>query len=207
MNNDSLSFVVGEAFECGYLRLISEEYWDDFDEFFLARSNMTLAQRNEYYRETLDWERAPAPRIDEWESETSRWKPRCASELSDAQVSVELLSVAKRLYKLNHLICRADHLSDRRLYNLIVKCVLPCNVKRLKRPRRFCCWDFCSFAEDAQIPAPSETLEESNALAYYATDKERFDWAAENGCEPPTKMPIKRRDFFPFDVDPDLTPF
>ncbi len=202
MNNDAnFPSAVGEAFEYGYLRWRAQEYWDD-SFVFIERAKLSLAERNEFYRETLDWETAPALKIVDWT--TPVWKPRGAAELSDPQVSLELLKVATRLYELGHVVYRADHLSDRRLYNLILKHVLNGKeVKRLKRRAR-CCWNFCGYAQDASFCAPMDELFEYNELAFYATDDERFDWAAATGRKLPPKKMLARRDFFPFNVAPEF---
>lgn len=200
MNYDNWSSAAGEAFESGYLSSELEEFEDD-SVYFLDRTTLSLAERNRYCDESLDWERAPALPISDWNE--PRWTPIDASNLSDAEVSAELLKVATRLYSLRHAIQRADHLSDRRLYNLILSRVLPCKVKRMKKTRGLCYWDFCAFTENWRAPATEET-EDFVELTYYASDEERREWAQENGrALPPKLTPKHRRDYFPFNASCD----
>jgi hypothetical protein len=68
-----------------------------------------------------------------------------------------------------------DHLSDRELYSLIRRDILPTAVKRVDMPDNFFHWDCsASEAEDATI-----------WLTFYASEQEREQWRLEEGRDPP----------------------
>ena len=74
----------------------------------------------------------------------------------------------------------ADHLSDRELYCLIRRDILPAAIKQVDLPDNYFHWD-CSAceSEDATI-----------WLTYYASEAERQQWAMETeGDVPPRAVP------------------
>ena len=72
-----------------------------------------------------------------------------------------------------------DHLSDRQLYCLILRDILPSPEKKLDLPRNYLHWHFLD------LEAQPETW-----LAYYASDEERDAWRLETGqALPPRRNP------------------
>ncbi|MBQ9798602.1 MAG: hypothetical protein IJO40_01520 [Thermoguttaceae bacterium] len=169
-----------------------KEYLDD--SAFRRFGRLSVEEENEYLRETLAWEGAPIQPVADWLDAT--WRPLNLSSASETEVLSALLDLLERLRRLNHEIWRADHLSDRRLYELIVRRILPCKLKRLTSPRSPNVWNFEFYTETELLDASDE----SNWLTYYATPEERLLWSQEhNVALPQRKTPPFARRFPPLD--------
>lgn len=145
-------------------------------------ARMTTHHENEFLQSMLEWERAPMAPICEW------FEPRLEllspDEVSPAEL-VELVGeIACRLYEKHIVLDFTDHLSDRQLYTLIYRDILPAYEKKLDRRDSYLHWD-CSNAEG----------DPEAWLRYYATDEERDMWAEETGGELPAREepPHRRR--------------
>ena len=197
--DESLDDVGSEIFEHAYLLGRLQDLRGDDFVLCLKNKNWTYRERNEYLRELLDWERAPM-----------RFIYNCLSPkpiildtrvADDSEISRALFSLVSQLRKLNHVILYADHLSDRRLYRLIVQNVLPCELKFLPNAKSPVYWNFCSYTETRDYDDEEEETNvdecdcarEQNWLSYYATDTQRRSWLLKFGKSLPPKMQAPHR--------------
>ncbi|MEM1226349.1 MAG: hypothetical protein AAGJ40_11670 [Planctomycetota bacterium] len=148
-----------------------------------ATSRMPLQQENEYLESILAWERAPAIPIAQW-FEPELVLP-ASDELTDQQLGVQLHGVIEKLFSQGIVLSYTDHLSDRQLYHVIARDILPCCEKKL---------------EPTRLGAPRKTLQwrcvEDNEtwLAYYADPVERRRFQEEFEVElPAVKEPLYQR--------------
>lgn len=157
------------------------------DESFdlLQMRQLPLAAENEFLASMLAWERAPVLPIGRWfDPELVLPKPE---SLSDAELTSLLNDTLCRLYEQRVVLEFTDHLSDRQLYCLIFRDILPSYEKKIDLPRNYLHW---------------HCLDESDIeswLRYYATSDERAQWAEETGSVPPPsaiapyRRPMPRR--------------
>jgi hypothetical protein len=154
------------------------------DESFdlLATKKMSLAAENEFLASMLAWERAPMLPISKWfEPELKLPQP---DSLDDATLSRILLEIQQKLYEQRIVLDFTDHLSDRQLYCLICRDILPSFEKKIDLPRNYLHWH-CLDDND------TETW-----LRFYASPEEREIWAEETGLIPPAaETPPFRRSF------------
>ncbi len=163
------------------LRTEAENY---LDESFYRLRFVGVEDENSELRYILAWENSP---ILTNLALLGDWRPLNLTTASDAEVSAALADLAKRLRELHQEIFRADHLSDRRLYALLVKWVLPNRQKRLPEPPCSAVWTFETFTEDQEL----DDTDLSVWLTYYATPEERRLWARENNAVPPPRQTPK----------------
>ena len=168
------------------LRDEAKEY---LDETVLRRFRpFSVEEENEYLRETIAWESAPilplAKQLD------ASWRQLDVSAASEPEISAALRDLLERLRRLNQEIWRADHLSNRRLYELIVHRILPCKLKRLTSGRSPNIWNFEFYTEFEFLDASDEIW-----LTYYATPEERLLWSQDHNAAPPQRQtpPFARR--------------
>ena len=83
----------------------------------------------------------------------------------------------ERLHARRIVLDFTDHLSDRALYALIRRDILPAKLKLVDLPDNYVHWD-CSASDDGDPTA---------WLTYYASDEEREDWRLEEGRDPPPR--------------------
>jgi hypothetical protein len=132
---------------------------------------------NEFLAQMLAWERAPVLPISQW------FNPELAlpspDKLDGRELRKLLAATIEQLYSKRIVLDFTDHLSDRQLYCLIARDILPSPEKKLDLPRNYLHWHFLD------VEAQPETW-----LAYYASDEERDAWAAESGQPlPPRRTP------------------
>jgi len=141
---------------------------------------MSILHENEFLSSLLAWEKAPVLPISQW------FEPELLmsshESLSDAELNQHLHQTIGRLYEKNILLIHTDHLSDRQLYCLIVRDILPAQEKKIVLPQKFLKWQCLDIVED-----------EESWLRFYATAEERADWAHETGL----RLPPKERLPFP----------
>lgn len=113
-----------------------EPYRDDSIESSTKR--MSLQAENEYLASMLAWERAPALPIADWFSPPLHLLPPDA--LGDTQLSRRLEQTVEKLYSKNIVLRCTDHLSDRQLYTVIYRDILPCCEKKVDVPGRALEW-------------------------------------------------------------------
>jgi hypothetical protein len=81
-----------------------------------------------------------------------------------------------------------DHLSDRELYCLIFRDILPCSEKKIDSLDNYLHWDCADVGGDPMI-----------WLRFYASEEERCAWAADlpdplpEPAEPPHRRQLPRR--------------
>ena len=101
-------------------------------------SRMPLRTENEYLASMLAWERAPALPIASWF--TPVLEIPSPDSLSDETISVVLWETIHRLYSQNVVLRFTDHLSDRELYKIIYRDILPCCEKKVELPGKYLEW-------------------------------------------------------------------
>lgn len=130
---------------------------------------MNLREENCFLESMLAWERAPALPISCW-SLPELTMPR-PETLDDDILSGILADTVDRLFAVRVVLEMTEHLSDRELYTLIYRDILPACEKKVDLPGNYLCW---------------RCLDESDTetyLAYYATEAERIQWLS-NHDEP-----------------------
>src|SRR3954451_17167638 len=136
---------------------------------------LPTSDENEFLAQMLAWERAPVLPISKWfEPELALPAP---DQLNDQQIRTLLTETIKKLYSRRIVLDFTDHLSDRQLYCLIMRDILPSPEKKLDLPRNYLHWHFLDIETQPEI-----------WLMYYASDEEREVWAEEPGQELPPKQ-------------------
>lgn len=143
---------------------------------------MTTGAENDFLESMLEWERAPILPICEW------FQPKLElphpDDLSDQQVRDYLYQTVGRLYEKHVVLDFTDHLTDRQLYCLIYRDILPSHEKMIRRQSNYLHWDCANTDGDPDA-----------WLRYYANEEERRMWAEEtDGYLPPIDDPPFPRD-------------
>jgi hypothetical protein len=138
---------------------------------------MPTRLENEYLASMLAWERAPVLPISRW------FQPELVlphpDQLSPDQLHRVLWETIDALHQQQILLDYTDHLSDRELFCIIYRDILPSLEKKLERTNTFLHWQCLDVNRDPEI-----------WLRYYATREEREAWAAEaEGELPPCQPP------------------
>ncbi|OHB72947.1 MAG: hypothetical protein A2V70_00145 [Planctomycetes bacterium RBG_13_63_9] len=126
--------------------------------------HLTLAAENEFLAAMLAWEQAPVLPIYRWFEPELR--PPRPDALGDEDVHHILWDVIRKLYARRIVLDFTDHLSDRQLYCMIVRDILPSREKKLDWPSSYLHWDCTGINGNPDA-----------WLRYYATEEEREDWA------------------------------
>ena len=147
---------------------------------------MSTDNENEYLASMLDWERAPVLPICKWFDPPLVMPPH--ESLNDNELRQQLYQVIGRLYEKNITLHMTEHLSDRQLYCLIVRDILPAQEKRIagQTNLRWQCVD--------------PGVDEETWLRYYATSDDRQAWSEETGL----KLPPRNRIPFPRKLPQDI---
>ncbi len=144
-----------------------EPYRDESIDDSIRR--MPLRAENEYLASMLAWERAPALPIASWFSPPLELPT--PDSLDDAALERTLRQTIERLYSRRVVLRFTDHLSDRDLYKIIYRDILPCCEKKVDIPGKNLEWH-C--VED------NETW-----LRYYASPIERRRFQEERDVDLP----------------------
>jgi len=158
-----------------------EPYLDESVHLFDSRQVPTQ-QENEFLASMLAWERAPVLPISRWfEPELVLPAP---DKLADDEISELLSDAIDKLYSQRIMLDFTEHLSDRQLYCVIFRDILPAAEKKVDLPKNYLRWH-CLDMDDQP-----ETW-----LRYYASEEEREGWQEETHCElpPSEKPPFPRR--------------
>lgn len=157
-----------------------EPFYDESIEILNVRK-LSTRKENEFLASLLAWERAPTVPISQWfEPEL---KLPAAETLSDNALRRELNHAIHRLYEKRIVLEFTDHLSDRQLYCLIVRDILPSCEKKIDQPKNYLHWHCLDEGADPEL-----------WLRYYASDVERQAWTEETGqLLPPQQAPPYRR--------------
>jgi len=145
------------------LRNELERYFDES----ISRVNvqhLPLSAENEFLACMLAWEQAPALPVYRWFEPELR--PPRPEALSDEDLHVILWDVIQKLYDQKIVLDFTDHLSDRDLYCLIFRDILPAREKKVDWPSNYLHWDCTGPSGDPDV-----------WLRYYATTEDRRDWA------------------------------
>jgi hypothetical protein len=142
----------------------------------LACKQLPTSDENEFLASMLAWERAPALPISQWFNPPLELPS--PERLSDDQLRLELYAAIERLGSRRIYLELTDHLSDRQLYCLIARDILPSHEKMVDLPSNYLNWR-CLDAD----------LDPETWLAYYATDDERDAWSLENAQPLPAMLP------------------
>ena len=157
-----------------------EPYFDE-SVYLVDLDRMSVRRENEFLASLLAWEKAPILPIANWFEPPLQLQDH--RELDDCELSVRLRSVIQQLFQMNILLFHTGHLSDRQLYCLISRDILPSEEKKMLLPGKFLRWQCLDVVED-----------EESWLRYYATDDERHAWALETGLAlpPQEELPFQR---------------
>lgn len=139
-----------------------EPYYDES----ISRVNvqhLSLSVENDFLASMLAWETAPILPIYRWFDPELRL-PR-PTVLDDDDLNAILWDVIRRLYQHRIVLDFTDHLSDRELYCLIYRDILPVREKKVDLGANYLHWDCSHAGGDPEI-----------WLRYYATDDERKAW-------------------------------
>jgi len=136
---------------------------------------LPTAAENEFLASMLAWERAPTVPISRWfDPELKLPDP---DELDDITLRELLWQAINQLFEMRIVLDFTDHLSDRELYSLIRRDILPAREKKIDSSRHFLHWDCADVADDPLT-----------WLRYYATHEDRESWAEETGEELPEAL-------------------
>jgi len=144
------------------LRDALEPYFDEAIEAVNVAELPTPVE-NEYLASMLAWERAPIVPISKW-FEPELQLPRPES-LTDEELRHVLWTTIYKLFDKRIVLDFTDHLTDRQLYCLILRDILPSPEKKLDNSRGFLHWDCCDAGGDPET-----------WLRYYATEEDRQMW-------------------------------
>ena len=168
--------------------LLNAQLRDELEPFYdeslrlISSHRLPTRMENEFLASMLAWERAPVLPISEWfEPELVLPHP---DTLDDDLLERELNQVIHRLFTKRIVLDFTDHLSDRELYCVVYRDILPSYEKKVELPNNYLHWH-CLDCE----------LEPLTWLRYYASHDEREAWLEVNGgtlppAEPP---PFPRR--------------
>jgi hypothetical protein len=163
--------------------LRNAELRDELERYFdesISRVNvqhLSLAAENEFLACMLAWEQAPVLPIYRWFEPELR--PPRPEALSDEDLHRILYEVIDRLFTQRIVLDFTNHLSDRELYCLIFRDILPAREKKLDWPGNYLHWDCTGPSSDPEI-----------WLRYYATQEERRDWANTYRQPLPVRLPL-----------------
>lgn len=129
---------------------------------------MPTRDENEFLASMLEWERAPVLPISCWfDPELKLPSPE---SLEEARLHELLWETIHNLFSKRIVLDFTHHLSDRDLFRLIYRDILPSREKKIERTRTFLHWLCLDPNTEADI-----------WLRYYATKEERESWADETG--------------------------
>ena len=156
---------------------------DELEPFFdesldvLNMRHMSTPSENEYLASILAWERAPVLAISKWfEPELVLLHP---DSLNDKQLHRVLWETINHLYEKRVVLDFTDHLSDRELFCLLIRDILPAPEKKIDVPKNYLHWHCLDGDEEPET-----------WLRYYASQEEREGWAEETEQElPPAEIP------------------
>jgi hypothetical protein len=131
---------------------------------------------NEFLASMLAWERAPVIPIYQWFSpELVLPHP---DRLKEEELHEVLWDTIDKLFQNRIILDFTDHLSDRQLYTLILRDILPAHEKKIDHNDNYLHWD-CISDESPDT-----------WLRFYAEDADREAWAEETGQRlPPSETP------------------
>ncbi len=154
---------VEEILRNAQLRDELEPYYDES----ISRVNvqhLSLSVENDFLASMLAWERAPVLPVYRWFEPELR--PPRPSVLSGEDLREILWDVVNKLHEHRIILDFTDHLSDRELYCVIYRDILPAREKKIELSTNYLHWDCSHAGGDPEV-----------WLRYYATEEEREHWA------------------------------
>jgi hypothetical protein len=138
---------------------------------------MSTSNENEFLQSMLEWERAPIVPIYRWFQ--PELKLPAPDRLDDEQLQSLLHETIEKLYSQRIVLDFTDHLSDRQLYCLIYRDILPAHEKLIDRRNNYLHWDCANTDGDPDT-----------WLRFYASEADRRAWAEEtDGYLPQVEVP------------------
>ena len=135
---------------------------------------------NEFLASMLAWEKAPVLEISKWfEPQLSLPPP---DTLSETELHELLWDTIHKLFAKRIVLEFTDHLTDRALYCLIGRDILPTPEKKIDSPHNYLHWDCSEAGGDPNV-----------WLRYYATDEDRQAWSEDD----PTPLPPRETPPYP----------
>jgi hypothetical protein len=150
--------------------LRNAELRDELEPFYdesISRINvqhLPLSVENEFLASMLAWEQAPVLPICRWFDPELR--PPRPGVLSDDDLHEILWDLIDKLFEKRIVLDFTEHLSDRQLYCLIYRDILPAREKKVDLARNYLHWDCTGTNGDPEV-----------WLRYYASDEERQAWS------------------------------
>ncbi|MCG8584146.1 MAG: hypothetical protein MI757_05485 [Pirellulales bacterium] len=153
--------------------------------------HLSTPMENEFLASMLAWERAPVVPIYQWfdpplelPHPDTLGQPEEDVDGTNEKLREVLWDTIEKLYEKCIVLDFTDHLTDRQLYTLIYRDILPTEVKRMDDQRRYLHWDCADVGGSQEI-----------WLRYYATLEDREQWLAENDEDlPESETPPYPRD-------------
>ncbi|HXT58044.1 MAG TPA: hypothetical protein VN699_05385 [Pirellulales bacterium] len=179
-------FNLGRPEEVEHL-LRNAQLRDELEPFFdesIMRLNiqeLPTPLENEYLASMLAWERAPVVPISQWfEPELRLPHP---DSLDDLSLHETLWETIQKLFDKRIVLDFTDHLSDRQLYCLVYRDILPTPEKKIDASEHYLHWDCADAGGDPEV-----------WLRYYASPEDREHWAESGDPLPPVEpLPYPRR--------------
>jgi hypothetical protein len=158
-----------------------EPYLDESIDLITVRQKPTPFE-NEYLMSMLAWERAPIVPISQWFDPPLDLPHPDA--LTPGALKTKLWDTIRRLCEKHIVLDYTDHLSDRELYCLILRDILPSPEKKMELSTTYLHWH-CIDSDDNP----------DTWLRYFASPEERAQWHAETGqpLPPSGQAPYPRR--------------
>ncbi|HID76722.1 MAG TPA: hypothetical protein EYP56_12090 [Planctomycetaceae bacterium] len=157
-----------------------EPFYDESISLVNVR-DLPVAVENEFLASMLAWEMAPVLPIYRWFDPELR--PPRPETLNDHDLHEILWDVIYKLYEKRIVLDFTDHLSDRELYCLIYRDILPAREKKIDNRKTYLHWDCAQAGGDPEV-----------WLRYYASEEERRAWAETYRQPlPPQGMPPHKR--------------
>lgn len=141
------------------LRDALEPYFDEAI-YRVNTKRMATETENEFLASMLAWERAPVLPVAQWF--TPELQLPSPDTLEEFELHQALHEVIEKLHSKRIVLEYTGHLSDRQLYCLIIRDILPSHEKQLESLNSLLHWQCID-------PVVDETI----WLTYYATDEER----------------------------------
>ncbi len=151
---------------------------DELEPFFdesvslLNMQRLPTTKENEFLASMLAWERAPVLPISQWF--VPELKLPHPDSLDDAGLHELLWGTIEKLYTQRIVLDFTDHLSDRKLYCLIYRDILPSPEKKVDLPKNYLHWHCLDVTDEPET-----------WLRFYASQLEREEWAEQTGQELP----------------------
>ena len=155
------------------------EPYEDDSLWFIRWMKPPVQVENAYLRDMLAWEQAPVLPVAQWFEPPLEIPP--PGQLDDQELPKVLEEVIDKLFQKRIVLHFTEHLSDRELYEVIYRGILPAREKRLELPDVYYHWDCADLASHPQV-----------WLRYYATERQRRRWSQEH------HLPLPPREDPPF---------